>query len=159
MSNTEMKKNFDEVKGYRIDFRTNTLFVNLKFDEASRKFGTAEYELVKAIRQDFPTIKTIVQKGRNPKTAHSRKRLTYANMAKHMEAYENSDELLTAFERVKMLSKPLASPYAYVVDWFELQFKDYKNVEATIKKNVITLIDFPDTANYKQKPEDEAEVA
>lgn len=151
-----MKKDFAEVKGYRIDFRTNTLFVNLKFDEASRKFGSAEYELVKAIRQDFPAIKTIVQKGRNPKTAHCRKRLTYANMAKHMEAYENSDELLTAFERVKMLSKPLASPYAYVADWFNLQFKDYKNVEATMKNNIIKLIAFPDTANYKQKPEDEA---
>lgn len=159
MANNNKEVDFAKVKGYRIDFKTNTLFVNLKFDEASHKFGTEEYELVKAIRQDFPTIKTIVQKGRNPKKAHCRKRLTYANMAKHMEAYENSDELLTAFERVKMLSKPLASPYAYVVDWFELQFKDYKNVEATIKKNVITLIDFPDTANYKQKPEDEKEIA
>ena len=55
-----------------------------------------------------------------------------------------------------MLSKPLASPYAYVADWFNLQFKDYKNVEITMKNNVIKLIDFPNPDNYKQKPDDEA---
>ena len=149
--NNNDKKDFGKVKGYRIDFKTNTLFVNFKFDEASHKFGTAEYELVKAIRQDFPTIKTIVQKGRNPKKAHCRKRLTYANMAKHMEAYENSDELLTVFERVKMLSKPLASPYAYVADWFEAQFKDYKNVNESAKNNVVPLISIPNPKDYNQK--------
>lgn len=146
-----MKNNYSDVKGYRVDFRTNSLIVNLKFNEASNKYGSPEYELVKKIREDFPTLKTIVKKGREQKSAHSRRRLTYANMKKHMEAYENSDELLTVFERVKMLSKPLASPYAYVADWFEAQFKDYKNVNESAKNNVVPLISIPNPKDYNQK--------
>lgn len=146
-----MKNNYSDVKGYRVDFGTNSLIVNLKFNEASNKYGSPEYELVKKIREDFPTLKTIVKKGREQKAAHSRRRLTYANMKKHMEAYENSDELLTVFERVKMLSKPLASPYAYVADWFEAQFKDYKNVNESAKNNVVPLISIPNPKDYNQK--------
>ena len=73
-----MKNNYSDVKGYRVDFRTNSLIVNLKFNEASNKYGSPEYELVKKIREDFPTLKTIVKKGREQKAAHSRRRLTYA---------------------------------------------------------------------------------
>lgn len=156
MKKITVKKAASKVSGYKIDFTTNTLIMNYKFFAASQQYGTPENKLVKSITTDFPNLSISVEKGRNPKKAHCRKRLTYANMAKHMEAYENSDELLTAFERVKMLSKPLASPYAYVADWFNLQFKDYKNVEITMKNNVIKLIDFPNPDNYKQKPDDEA---
>lgn len=118
------------MKGYKIDFTTNTIVMNYKFAAASKKYGTPEYKLLKDILADFPTMKTVVKAGREIKTARPNKRLTYANMEKHISAYTNADELHSIFETVKTLSKPLASPYKYVSDWFVAQFPNYKEIPA-----------------------------
>ena len=69
-----------------------------------------------------------------------------------MEQFDNSEELLTMFSKVKKMSKPLASPYKYVSDWFEAQFPDFRdcpNLEAEDKE--VEVMDAPDTDNYKLK--------
>ena len=114
-------------KGYKINFATNTLVMNYKFYAASQEYGTDENNLVKAILADFPTLTVVVKAGRDVKPANKNKRLTYANMEKHISAYENSADLLDVFETVKALSKTAASPYKYVTDWFIEQFPNYDN--------------------------------
>lgn len=44
------------VKGYKINFANNTITVNYTFKKASEEYGTAEYELLKNILADFPTM-------------------------------------------------------------------------------------------------------
>ena len=39
-------KNSTNVKGYKIDFTTNTVVMNYKFAEASEKYGSPEYRLL-----------------------------------------------------------------------------------------------------------------
>lgn len=139
-------------KGYKIDFSTNTLVMNYKFHAASQEYGTEEYKLVKKIQKDCPSLSIVVKAGREVKTTNKNKRLTYENMEKHILAYDNHEELLKMFARVKKLSAPLASPYKYVSDWFVAQFPDYKKTPILKDgKLVIFPINEPDICQYKKK--------
>ena len=139
-------------KGYKINFATNTLVMNYKIYAASQEYGTDENNLVKAILADFPTLTIVVKAGRDVKTANKNKRLTYANMEKHISAYENSAELLDVFETVKALSKTAASPYKYVTDWFVVQFPDYKKAPVFKEEKLsVPPVKVPDIKEYKIK--------
>ncbi len=139
-------------KGCKIDFTTNTLVMNYKFHSASQEYGTPENKLVKEILSDFPTLVVVVKAGREVKTANKNKRLTYANMEKHIKAYDNADELLDVFETVKALSQTVASPYKFVSDWFVEQFPNYDKAP-TFKDGKLTVLPVktPDIKEYKIK--------
>ena len=141
-----------KLSGYKINFVTNTLTMNYKFHTASQEYGTEENKLVKEILNDFPSLSVVVKAGREVKTPNKNKRLTYANMKKHIAAYENSAELLEVFETVKALSKPAASPYKFVADWFVEQFPNYDKAP-TFKDGKLTVLPVkaPDIKEYKIK--------
>ena len=79
----------NKIKGYEIDFTTNTLFMNYKFAEASTQYGTPEYKLLQNIKNDLPNIKIVKRAGRNTKTCNANKRMTYANMENYISGAEN----------------------------------------------------------------------
>ena len=118
-----MKNN---VKGYKIDFASNTLYVNYKFAEAANTPTSDEYKLIKSIREDFPNIRIITRAGRNAKTCNANKRLTYKNMQDYIMAQENYEPLLASFLLAKIESKCAPSPYAFVREWFVNQFPKYQ---------------------------------
>ena len=138
--------------GYKIDFTTNTLTMNYKFNAASQEYGTEENKLVKEILNDFPSLTVVVKAGREVKTPNKNKRLTYANMKKHIAAYENSAELLDVFDTVEALSKAAASPYKFVSDWFIAQFPDYNKAPAFKDGKLIAApVKIPNIKDYKIK--------
>ena len=118
-------ENNTAVKGYKLDFTTNSIIMNYTFHANSEEYGSPEYELLKKILADFPQMKMAVKSGREKKTANKNKRLTYENMKKYISVCENADELLAVFESVEASSKSAKSPYKYVCDWFTAQFPDY----------------------------------
>lgn len=141
-----------KLRGYKIDFGSETLYMNYTFAEAATNPTSAEYQLLKTLREDFPNMAVVVKSGREQKKAHHNKRLTYKNMETYIKAHANSDELLEVFETVKALSKPLASPYAYVHDWFVAQFPNYKQT-VIFKDDKITVapVKPPQIIEYKRK--------
>ena len=146
------KQRKDTTRGYKINFATNTLTLNYKFaDAAFNDYGSPEYERMKAILADFPQLQVVVEAGRKITTTRETKRLTYKNMTAYMEQFDNSDELLTMFAKVKKMSKPLASPYKYVYDWFEAQFPDFRDCPDLAANGEVAVTDAPNTENYKQK--------
>ena len=141
-----------DLKGYKIDFAANTLTMNYKFAAAAKQYGSAEYNLIKQIQADFPTINIITKAGRNITTPRPTKRMKYVNMEKYIRAYENADELLKMFETVKKMSAPLKSPYKYVHDWFVMQFPDYKETPKLMEAKLhIIPIAAPRRDNYEKK--------
>ena len=145
------KQRADELKGYKIDFVKNTLTLNYKFANAAfNDYGSPEYERMKDILADFPQLKVVVEAGRKVTTTRETKRLTYKNMETYMEQFDNSDELLTMFSKVKRMSKALASPYKYVCDWFEAQFPDFRDCP-DLEKEEVDVVEAPDTENYQLK--------
>ena len=142
----------DAVKGYKLDFATNTLTVNYKFHRAMSDFGSPEYLRYKEILNDFPQLRVIVKAGRTITTTRPTKRLTYENMDSYIGCYENRDELKTAFTIVRQKSKLVASPYKYVRDWFEAQFPDYRNaIDSGVEQSAVLLVAIPDMTKYKAK--------
>lgn len=142
----------DNVKGYKLDFSTNTLIVNYKFHKAMGDFGSPEYNRYKEIKADFPQLRVVVKAGRTITTTRPTKRLTYENMDSFIGCYENRDELRVSFAIVREKSKLLASPYKYVRDWFETQFPDYRNAaNGGEEQSAVLLVAIPDIAKYKQK--------
>lgn len=151
-------KNQATVKGYKIDYTANTVFVNHKFyAEAQRDFFSPEAEMLRKIKEAFPSMKVVEKAGKNITTPRPTKRLTYENMAKHINAYDNADELLARFETVKALSAAVKSPYKYVRDWFEAQFPNYNKPTSLNNKSLYTVpVVAPAIENYKAKEEKEA---
>lgn len=140
------------MKGYKIDFSTNTITMNFKFAAAASQYGTPEYKLIRDIKADFPTLKEIVKSGREQKKARPNKRLTYDNMKKHIVVYDNAAELMDTFESVKALSLSAASPYKYVADWFVAQFPDYNKAPAFKDGKLIAIpVKAPEIKEYKIK--------
>lgn len=141
------------IKGYKIDFTNNTVTMNYKFAKASQEYGTPEYKLLNAILADHPTITPVIKSGRVQTKPNVNKRLTYENMLKHMKCYRNADALVEQFELVKELSKPLASPYKYVCDWFTAQFPEYKDCKVSLElcKKEVALVSMPNTELYQAR--------
>lgn len=88
-------------------------------------FGTEEYKIWKAYREDFPEAKMVtksIKKNPNKKTT---KNLTYANMAAYIKTQENAESGLKEMERQIQMSKVQNNPYRAVLAWFEKTYAGY----------------------------------
>lgn len=142
------KKN--KIKGYEIDFKTNTFYMNYKFyEKVSKDIFSKEYEIYQKICKDFPQMKLVTRAGRKTKTCNANKRLTYANMESYIKIQDNADELMAAYMIAREESKSQPSPYAFVRNWFVKQFPNYKECKILKEDKIIP---FAETA-----PEDNEE--
>lgn len=113
---------------YRINFAANTLIMSKAFEEAAHDPFSDEYKILQKIRSDFPGL-VISRKTRRPsKKARPNKNMSYDNMLKYMSVYENADALVAQFELVRVQSQKAASPYSYVLTWFNRQFPNHKDI-------------------------------
>lgn len=153
-----MEMNLNTIKGYNINYSTNTISMNFKFAKSAQMFGTPEYMLLKSLKEDFPNMKFVKQSGRKVKKSNDKKRLTYKNISEHISAYKNSDELLNNFKECIRLSQPLKSPYKYVCDWFYAQFPNYDNSIKSLYniKTEIPLVEIPDQTKYELRKKKES---
>ena len=106
-----------------------TAQVTKAFEKKACIFGTDEFKMWREYKAMFPdavmTTKDI-KKNPNKKT---RRNLTFANMVEYMKTQENSEDLLAEFETMKSRSKIQASPYQYVLSWFEAKFEGYNDLK------------------------------
>lgn len=116
------------VKGYKINFTNNTITVNYTFKKVSEEYGTAEYDLLKNILADFPTMTIIVKSGREKKTASKFKNLTYEKMRTYISVLDNADEMNAVMDTIEAQSKSQKSPYNFVYNWFIAQFPNYNKI-------------------------------
>ena len=110
-----------------------TAQVTKSFQKNACIFGTEEFKLWREYLTYFPnakmttkSIKKNTNKNTNKKT---RRNLTFANMVEYMKTQENSEDLLAEFETMKSRSKIQASPYQYVLSWFEAKFEGYNDLK------------------------------
>ena len=125
--------------------------VTKAFAKQARIFGTPEYKKWKEIKADLPNAQMVTKKIKKNPDKKTNRNKTYENMELFIRQQENAEELLAMFETAKIMSKPLASPYAYVVDWFRTQFPNYKNGKMLATASNADIIPLPDISTYKQK--------
>ena len=139
--------------GYKIDFVNHRIIINDKFSKKAESTESEEFKKMMRLIADFPEFDICQRKGRIIKKCNQFKGFTYEHIRKHINAYNNSEELLDMFERVIQLSKPLNSPYKYVRDWLSAQFPDYKNSEISLNNTYksIDVVSAPNLENYKER--------
>ena len=107
---------------YTFNQLTNTLTVTAAFLKKAGIYNSREYNIIKALRKDFPEMKieTVAKKN----TVHH---ITFAQMKEFLSFIDNeiNTNYLEQYEKVKTLSKIQASPYNYVKTWFENSFPNY----------------------------------
>ena len=106
-----------------------TALVTKTFQKNAVVFGTEEFKLWREYLTYFPGAKMTtkdIKKNPNKKT---RRNLTFANMVEYMKTQENSEDLLAEFETMKSRSKIQASPYQYVLSWFEAKFEGFNDLD------------------------------
>ena len=106
-----------------------TALVTKAFKKNASIFGTEEFKLWREYKKEFPNAVMVtksIKKNTNKKT---RRNLTFANMVEYMKTQENSEDLLAEFETMKSRSKIQASPYQYVLSWFEAKFEGYNDLK------------------------------
>ena len=92
-----------------------TAQVTKAFEKQARIFGTEEYKLWKAYREDFPAAKMVTKTIKKNPNKKSYKNLTYANM--ELFITEQNSELLVELRKQIKLSKVQSNPYRAVLAW------------------------------------------
>ncbi|MCL2375612.1 MAG: hypothetical protein FWC82_03730 [Firmicutes bacterium] len=113
---------------YKINFATETVTISQDFAKKANVITTEEYEFLRKLTTDYPNMKVIYKKHRSPKKSNSNKGLTYDNMRRYMNTFDNSDELTEMFLKVIEKSAPQKNKYQYIKKWFLAQFPNYREI-------------------------------
>ena len=111
--------------------------VTKTFEKKAVIFGTEEYKLWKAYREDFPNARMVTKSIKKNPNKTTYKNLTYPNMKLYISSQENSQKLLAEFEKQKKLSKIQTTPYRAVLAWFLKEFPNYDEYKDFFEKNNI----------------------
>jgi len=128
------------MNNYKIDFTANTIAISKSFALAAHDPNTEQYRLLKQIQSDYPAMRISRMTRRSPKACNPSKGLTYANMERYINVYDNAAELLERFEEVKELAAVQANSYHYVKSWFVAQFPNYKKLPDFTSLNLIAKV-------------------
>ena len=127
-----------------------TAQVTKAFEKQARIFGTEEYKVWKAYREDFPAAKMVTKTiKKNPDKKTSTKNMTYEKMAIYIREQDNATTLMVEFKKQIALSKVQTNPYRCVLAWFKKSFENYDSYKAFFeaeaqkeaqKKDIFTVV-------------------
>ena len=146
------------MKGYSIDYVTNTVTMTKKFQREASEVGTQAYKDLKEIRRDFPHMRLVVKP--TPRKKTSSVRLTYSHMWNYIACLPDSQKWQEQFEQVRRLSRSQPSAYHYVVNWFMNTFPGYSDCptfdergKLIYKSNVLPFRAAAETTNARMERE------
>lgn len=126
------------------------VLVTKEFAKNARIFGTPEYKMWRAIKQDCNTAEMVTKTiKKNPNKRTSTKNMTYERMAIYISQQDGAAELMKEFEKQIAISKVQTNPYRCVLAWFKQTFNEYDSYKAFFeeeakqeaqKKNIFTLV-------------------
>lgn len=113
-------KNF----GCKVNQIDSIITITKAFAQKASILGTPEYNILKELRNDFPTFKVeLLTIKKNPRKV-SYKGLTVANMKAYInECYPNK---VDEFDQIQKMAKITNGNYAYIKAWFLKTFPNYK---------------------------------
>ena len=119
------------MKGYKIDYTTNTVTVSKKFLKDAGIIGTDAYNEMRILREMGLRILTKAAKPR-PK-----RNITYKQMLDYMAVVENSEHYLVQFAAVRMEAQSKRDSYKRVVTWFEQTFPHFYDMPEFNEQNKV----------------------
>lgn len=116
---------------YKIDHIEQTITLTKKFAKAAGILNSAEYQVLKQLRTDYPDYTVALREIAKKESKKSYANLTYNAMKQFIKITEGEEsESLHQLEVVIRLSKGQAGCYAYVKSWFIKHYPRYNDVEA-----------------------------
>ena len=163
-----MKKNVVAMKKSAPRFVDDThVLVTKEFAKNARIFGTPEYKLWRAIRQDCSAAEMVTKTiKKNPNKKNDTKNMTYERMAIYIREQNDAATLMVEFKKQIALSKVQTNPYRAVLAWFKQTFENYDDYKAFFeaeaqkeaqKKDIFTVVKSTATVEGETTAEDEEE--
>lgn len=109
------------IKGYKIDFKTNTITVTKAFMKKAEQLNAPEFKTMMELRA---LGMEIVEKAA-PKRKNTVHRATYKQMKTFISCITDADRYMAEFEVVRLASLKDANPYETVRNWFETTFPNH----------------------------------
>lgn len=135
------------MNNYTMNFSTKTLTITKEFAANAMKPDSAESAILVHLQSICPNLK-ITYRTHKTTTGNSRKGLSFEKMENYIRLYDNAEELLLMFSKVKAIADIQPNKYNFVYKWFITQFPNYKEIpEFTNGKLVTKVIDFSSVAN------------
>jgi len=143
----------------------NHVLVTKEFAKNARIFGTPEYKLWRAIRQDCSAAEMVTKTiKKNPNKQTSTKNMTYERMAIYIREQDEAATLMVEFKKQIALSKVQTNPYRAVLAWFKQTFENYDDYKAFFaaeaqkeaqKKDIFTVVKSSATIEAEDSDEEE----
>ena len=106
-----------------------TAQVTKAFQKNAVIFGTEEFKMWREYKEIFKdAVMTTKSIKKNP-NQKNRRNLTFKNMVGFIQTQPNAKELMEEYETIQKRSKIQASPYQYVLSWFEGKFEGYNDLK------------------------------
>lgn len=106
-----------------------TAQVTKAFQKNAVIFGTEEFKMWREYKEIFKdAVMTTKSIKKNP-NQKNRRNLTFKNMVGFIQTQPNAKELMEEYETIQKRSKIQASPYQYVLSWFEAKFEGYNDLK------------------------------
>ena len=107
----------------------NTALITKAFKKNACIFGTEEFKMWREYKEIFKdAVMTTKSFKKNP-NQKNRRNLTFKNMVGFIQTQPNAKELMEEYETIQKRSKVQASPYQYVLSWFEGKFEGYNDLK------------------------------
>lgn len=124
--------------------------VTKQFAKNARIFGTPEYKMWKAIKEDCKSAEMVTKSiKKNPNKQTSTKNMTYERMAIYIREQDDAATLMVEFKKQIALSKVQTNPYRCVLAWFKQTFQNYDDYKTFFeeeakkeiqKKDIFTVV-------------------
>lgn len=109
--------------------------VTKTFAKNARIFGTPEYKMWRAIKQDCAAAEMVTKTiKKNPDKKTSTKNMTYEHMAIYIRTQDDAEALMVEFQKQIQISKVQTNPYRCVLAWFVQKFEDYDDYKNFFEK-------------------------
>lgn len=109
--------------GYTINYAKNTIVITRDFGKKASVYGSAEYDMLKALRQENPKFTVAYKTVKEKENKKTHKGLTFDLMELYIEILHN--EYLSQFEAVKEFASTKNGKYAITKKWFLEKFPNY----------------------------------
>lgn len=116
---------------YTLSHTNKSIILTKAFSRSAGILGSTAYNTLKQLRADYPDytieMRTVKRKEGKSNTSYH---LTYKNMEEYIIASDGKDsKAIIEFQKMRILSKTQAGPYAYVKKWF---LDNYPNAHETV---------------------------
>lgn len=141
-----------------IQIKNNQIVISKPFAKNAYCFGTPEYQMLQAVRRDYPDYPVVLREIKKNTTADHYNGLTYEYMKWYIGKYEkeeNKEIMLTALEELIEISRchSKSKRYPTIKAWFLEQYpavKDFGMPKKDSEEEASHVVPFEPATNEKK---------